>query len=68
MILYNFMISKFLRVGGLKFVNGDVLFRGVTELKTFEDMGEGSKTLEKVVTSFMDGPKGQESHYIQPIW
>ena len=29
--------------------NGDVLFRGVTQLRMVEDMGEGSKNRGKVV-------------------
>ena len=42
------MISNFIRGGKGNLENGDILFRGVTELRTVEDMGEGGvKKLEK---------------------
>ena len=49
---------------------GDVLFRGVIELWTVDDMREGgregSKTRKKMVTSFMNDPK-QLSHDVDAL-
>ena len=43
------MISNFIRGGGIILENGDVLFRGVTQLRLVKDKGgrRGQKTGEK---------------------